>query len=45
MPITMFGRSVEAPAARRAARQRHLSAIPASIAASLDPVVEQPTAV
>ena len=32
------------PADSRAARQRHFSAIPASIAASLEPVVEQPVA-
>ncbi len=40
----MFGRSVGCPAARRRASQRRLSASPQSIAASLDPVVEQPTA-
>jgi hypothetical protein len=32
------------PASRRRCAQRRLSAIPASIAASLEPVVEQPTA-
>ena len=36
--------SVGLPASRIRARQRHFSAIPASIAASLDPVVEQPVA-
>ena len=43
-PITMLGRSVGWPAARWRSRQRHLSAIPASIAASLDPVVDVPVA-
>src|SRR5436309_1006232 len=40
----MFGRSVALPAARMRSRQRHLSASPESIAASLEPVVEQPVA-
>src|SRR5581483_5620599 len=42
--MTRLGRSVAFPALRMRSRQRHLSAIPASIAASLDPVVEQPVA-
>ena len=44
MPATRFGRSVGRPAARIRSRQRHLSASPPSITASLDPVVEQPVA-
>ncbi len=40
--MTRFGRSVGFPAARILSRQRHFSAIPASIAASLEPVVEHP---
>ena len=44
MPITMLGRSVGFPAARMRSRQRHLSAIPPSIAASLEPVVDVPVA-
>ncbi len=40
--MTMFGLSVGLPAARMRSRQRHLSAIPPSIAASLDPVVDVP---
>ncbi len=42
--MTRFGRSVGLPAAFIRSRQRHLSASPASIAASLEPVVEQPVA-
>src|ERR1700722_19577098 len=42
--MTRFGRSVLSPAARRFARHRHSSAIPPSMHASLEPVVEQPTA-
>ena len=42
--MTRFGRLAGSPAARRRARQRHISAIPPSMHASLDPVVEQPTA-
>ena len=42
--MTMLGASTDFPSARRRARHRHLSAIPASIAASLEPVVEQPVA-
>ena len=45
MPITRLGRSVALPAFSIRSRQRHLSDIPASIAASLEPVVEHPTAV
>jgi|GEM_PF-5560799 len=41
-PQTRFGLSVGLPSARRLARQRHFMAIPPSMAASLDPVVEQP---
>ena len=44
MPVTMFGRSAGWPAASRRCCQRRLSASPPSIAASLDPVVEQPVA-
>ncbi len=40
----MFGRSVGWPAARIRSRQRHFSARPPSITASLEPVVEQPVA-
>ena len=42
--MTMLGRSVGRPAARWRSRQRHFSAMPASIAASLEPVVEVPVA-
>ena len=43
-PMTRFGRRAGAPSAWLAwrARQRHSSAIPPSMHASLDPVVEQP---
>ncbi len=41
----MLGRSVGRPAARWRSRQRHFSAIPASIAASLEPVVDVPVAI
>jgi hypothetical protein len=44
MPVTRFGRSVGLPAALRRARQRHSNAMPPSIAASLDPVVDVPVA-
>ena len=44
MPITMFGVSVGLPSAARRFCQRRLSASPPSIAASLEPVVEQPVA-
>src|SRR5215211_6310399 len=44
MPITMLGRSVLSPAARLLCCQRRFSAIPPSMAASLDPVVEHPVA-
>src|SRR5829696_1440691 len=44
MPITMFGRSVLLPAARLLCCQRRLRAIPPSMAASLEPVVEHPVA-
>ena len=44
MPITRFGFSVDRPAARRRCCQLRFSARPPSIAASLDPVVEQPVA-
>ena len=40
--MTRFGRSVGLPAAAIRWRQRHFSAMPPSIAASLDPVVEVP---
>ncbi len=40
----MFGLSEGIPAASCRLRQRRLSAMPASIAASLEPVVEQPVA-
>jgi hypothetical protein len=40
----MFGLSTGWPAARRRSRQRHFRAMPASIAASLEPVVEVPVA-
>jgi hypothetical protein len=43
-PITRFGLVAAAPAAVLRARQRHSSAIPPSMHASLDPVVEHPTA-
>ncbi len=43
--MTRLGLSVGLPAFSMRARQRHLSAMPASIAASLEPVVEQPVAV
>ena len=39
-----MGRSVGLPALRIRSRQRHFSASPPSIAASLEPVVEQPVA-
>ncbi len=39
-----LGRAVSAPAARRRCCQRRLRASPANIAASLDPIVEQPSA-
>ena len=42
--MTRLGRAVSAPAARRCCCQRRLSASPANIAASLDPMVEQPSA-
>ena len=42
--MTRFGRSAGMPSASRRLRQRRFSAIPASIAASLEPVVEQPVA-
>jgi hypothetical protein len=44
MPITRLGRSAGSPATRRRCCQRRLRASPPSIAASLDPVVEQPVA-
>ena len=44
MPITRFGRSTGLPSARRRSIQRRFSASPPSIAASLEPVVEQPVA-
>ena len=40
----MFGLAASSPAARRRACHRHSSAIPPSMQASLDPVVEQPVA-
>src|SRR5262252_1568490 len=42
-PHTMFGASVDLPAARRLARHRHLAAMPASMHASDDPIAEAPT--
>ena len=42
MPRTRLGRSVGLPAAFIRSRQRHFRARPPSIAASLEPVVEQP---
>ena len=42
--MTRFGLAASSPAACRRARQRHSSAIPPSMQASLDPVVEQPVA-
>ena len=42
--MTMFGVSAGSPAARRRCCHRRLSARPPSIAASLEPVVEQPVA-
>ena len=42
--MTRFGLVASCPAAWRRARQRHSSAIPPSMQASLDPVVEQPVA-
>ena len=42
-PHTMFGLSVDLPAARRLARHRHLAAIPASMHASDEPIAEAPT--
>ena len=44
MPITRFGLSVGLPAWRIRSRQRHFSARPPSMHASLEPVVEQPVA-
>ena len=44
MPMTRFGLSAGSPAAARRCCQRRFSASPPSIAASLDPVVEQPAA-
>ena len=44
MLMTMLGRSVALPAARIRSRHRHFRAIPPSMAASLEPVVEQPVA-
>ena len=44
MPMTMLGLSAGFPSASRRFCQRRLSASPPSIAASLDPVVEQPVA-
>src|SRR5215211_7199718 len=44
MPMTMLGRSVLFPAARLLCCQRRLRARPPSMAASLEPVVEQPVA-
>ncbi len=44
MLMTMLGWSAGFPAARIRSRHRHLSAIPPSMAASLEPVVEQPVA-
>src|SRR4029077_1488728 len=44
MPMTMLGLSAGLPAAFRRFCQRRLSASPPSIAASLEPVVEQPVA-
>src|SRR5262245_11586103 len=44
MPMTRFGLSAGLPSASRRFCQRRLSASPPSIAASLDPVVEQPVA-
>jgi hypothetical protein len=41
-PMTRLGGPAGAPAAARAARHRHSRAIPPSMHASLDPVVEQP---
>ena len=40
----MFGRSVGLPAASWRARQLHFIASPASITASLEPIVDTPTA-
>ncbi len=44
MPMTRFGLSIGLPSAVRRCCQRRLSASPPSIAASLEPVVEQPVA-
>ena len=44
VPITRLGADASWPAVRRALRQRHSSAIPPSMHASLDPVVEHPAA-
>ena len=44
MPMTRFGLSAGLPSAARRCCQRRLSASPPSIAASLEPVVEQPVA-
>ncbi len=41
----MFGRFVGLPCARTFSRQRHLSAIPPSIHASLEPIVDVPIVV
>ena len=43
MPMTMLGESIGLPSALRRC-QRRFSASPPSIAASLEPVVEQPVA-
>jgi hypothetical protein len=40
--MTRFGALAGFPSAVRRARQRHFSAIPPSMQASLEPVVEQP---
>jgi hypothetical protein len=42
--MTRFGALAGFPSAVRRARQRHFSAIPPSMQASLEPVVEQPAA-
>src|ERR1700739_1131524 len=42
-PHTMFGLSVDLPAARCLARHRHFAAIPASMQASEEPIAEGPT--
>src|SRR3954463_3125334 len=43
-PMTMLGLSGGVPAAFWGSRQRHFKAMPPSIAASLDPVVDVPVA-